>query len=168
MAFTAITPVNPGDPVSATDFNTAIGDLNDHESRISSVEVLGSRVSVFEFPVMNASSSNTMTGLVYFRAPTDFILIEAKLAAYEIGGRTGILEIDIKKTASLDPTGAVSVFTTKPSINYSTASDYDESSNAVISPINGSILEGEYLRLDLTSMPSPLVGKFYLAVYGEV
>ena len=82
------------------------------------------------------------------------------------GITSGTLEIDVQVAPSADFTSSVSVFTTKPSLDLSTASNYDESSNAVLSASNKVLTEGEWIRIDITSLPVGL-GKFGLYLIGE-
>lgn len=168
MAYVAPTIAAPGDPVTSTLYNVVANDIIDHESRIALVEQVAARVSVFEDEVKNATMASSLTGIAFFRAPVDFILIEAKVSIFQHGVLTGTLEIDVHRQNSLNQTGSVSVFTTKPSLNFSTVVDYQESNNAVFGAAN-EISEGQYLRLDITSMPTGgVLGHFYVTVYGEV
>ena len=145
--------------------------LDDLDSRMTVVEAAQGKVIPFDEIVYNASSfssGGTATGLAYWRSPSGFTMTDAKLYIFTKGSLTGNLELDVQVSSSSDFTSSVSIFTTKPKIVYSTASDYDESANVVFDLTNKVISEGEYLRLDLTALPSGgAVTKFGFYVIGE-
>ena len=170
MAFVTIPSgdIDVGDPLKKDLFDKIKSNEDDLDSRVTSLEGGAGKVEVFNFPVVNASSASTLTGLSYWRASAAFTLIDAKVAIFEKGSLTGTLEMDIKKNTSLDAVGMTTVFTTKPSIAIAGASDYDESTNAVFDSGQISVAVGDYLRLDMTALPSPVIGKFYVFLIGEV
>lgn len=168
MAYVAPSTINVGDPVTATDYNILVNDVIDHESRIAAVEAFAQRVVFFDDVVWNATAASTLTGIAFVRVPVNCLLTEAKVAIYEKGVLTGTLEIDVHKQASLDMTGSVSVFTTRPSLAMASASNYDESTNAVFGAA-ATLTAGQYLRLDITSLPTNgVMGRFYVTISGEV
>lgn len=169
MPFTSLPTRNVGDPVFAND-NVLIKDnFDDHESRISALEANDKRIIVFNATVYNAASFSTATGLAFYRAIQDFTLTEAIITIFTKGSLTGTLEIDIKKSTSLNPVGFGSVFTTKPSITYASASDYDDSINAVFDITNKSVAQDEWLRFDISQTPaSGIISKFHLILKGEI
>jgi len=171
MAYSAITSseIQVGKPVTASLFTKVKDNFDSHETRVLALEAINSKVIIWDFPVLNATSSSTFTGLVYWRAPFAFVLNDAKVIIYEKGSLGGTLEIDILKNTSLNPTGMTSVFTTQPSIALSGASDYDESTNAAFDGGQQSVSEGDYLRLDVTSLPTGgVIGKFNVYLIGEI
>lgn len=171
MAYSAITSteVQVGKPVTSSLFTKVKDNFDDHESRILAVEAVTSQVVIFNFPILTAVTASTLTGVTYWRCPFDVTLTDCKVVAYEIGSLTGDLELDVKKNTSPDSTGMTSVFTTQPSLDYGTASDYDESSNAVFDASEQDVSAGEWLRLDITSLPSGgVVGKFNVYLVGEI
>lgn len=143
--------------------------FDDHETRINSVETIQKKVSVMKFDFRNAASIISTNGVYYWESEDTFTLTSAFLRIYEVGSLTGDLEIDIKRsTTDLDDSSFFTIFTTRPSIDFSTASDYDESINQVFDPGQIDISPGDFLRLDITSFPSGgVLGKFILNVYGE-
>ena len=142
--------------------------FDDHEARLQTFEGAAKKIVVFDGLVKNASSASTLTGLTCWRAPSDFTLIDARISIFEKGSLTGTLEINVRKATSNDDTGAVSVFTTRPSIDVTAGASYDESSNAVFDNSNKEVSEGDRLFLDVTSLPSPVIGKFKIYLIGEV
>lgn len=171
MAYTSIpsTLYDIGDPVKRELFQTTAENMDDHETRINLVETGAKKHEFFSGGVSNASSASSLTGLDYWIVPFDMVFSEAKIGIFEKGSLTGTLEIDVRKSASLDDTGAVSLFTTRPSIDIAAASDYDQSTNAVIDTGTNSLSEGDVIFLDITSLPSNgILGKFSLILIGEI
>ena len=174
MPFVIIAPARyeVGDPVTADLIGDMVGDLNDHESRIDSVETSIKKIEVFKYLLLNGSSFSTATGLDYYRAEDSFTITKVAIEIFEKNGvSSGILEIDVKKSVTNKNSGSfTTIMTTKPSINYATAVDNQESSNQVINVSSATITPGQYLRLDITSTPSGAGGvapKFLITVYGE-
>ncbi len=170
MAFVTLDPnlLDVGDPVKKEIFDTIKSNEDDLDSRLTTQENGAGKIIVYNDLVLNAASAASFTGLDMFRASSAFTLIDAKVVIFETGSLTGTLEIDIKKNSSLNPAGFTTVFTTKPSINLGTASDYDESTNAVFDSGQISVSDNDYLRFDVTSLPTPVIGKFFIIVEGEL
>jgi len=169
MAYVAPSTVAVGDPVTSTSYNIIVGDVIDHESRIVSVEGAVGLIEIFNGLVVNAASFSTLTGLAMHKANQAFTLTGAKIGFFTKGSLTGTLEIDIKKSTSLDFGSAVSVFSTKPSINIGVAADYSESSNAAFHITNKVVALNDWLKFDITSMPTGgVLSKFTVVLYGEV
>ena len=151
-------------------FQTLKDNQDDLQSRLLTVEGAANKVVIFDFPVLNASSAVSLTGLTDWEAPFSFNLLSAEVGIYEKGGITaGTLEIDIRKNTSRSDTGMTSVFTTRPSLDLSTASDYDNSTNAVLVAGQIPVSTGDVLRLDVTSLPTTggTLGKFFIKFIGE-
>jgi len=125
----------------------------------------GGIVEVFNHVVTLGSSAPSLTGLNYFMAPQNIQIKKVRLLVYTKNGvNSGNLEIDIKANATPNDTGMTSILSTKPLIDFSTASDYDIS-NGVISTQN--ISNNNFLRLDVTSIPAGWVGSFQVICYAE-
>jgi hypothetical protein len=171
MAFTVINAneVEVGDPVTAS-LGTKIKDnFDDHEARILAVEALQNKVIVFMDTFYNAAQFTDVDDLIRYNATFDFTLTEAKIYIFTKGSLTGTLELDVKKNSSLNPAGFSSVFTTKPSIDYSTISNYGSSTNQVLDATAKNISAGDWLKVDITEMPGGgIVGKYVFVVYGEI
>lgn len=171
MAFVAINPtaIEVGDALTKDLFDTIKGNFDDHESRINSVETNAKRIEIFSLDIRNADSSPSFTGFAYARIITPMTLTNAFVEIYEKGALTGALEIDIKRsTTNKDDSSFTSVFTTKPKITMATASNHDTSTNQVFSPSLINLAVGNYLRLDITELPTNgVIGKFIVTCYGE-
>jgi hypothetical protein len=172
MAFEVISSseIEVGDPLKKELFNKIKNSLDDHESRMNAVETGLSKVVVFNFPITNATSASTFTGLTYFEAAFPFTITACEIRIYEKGSLTGALEIDVKKsTTGMDSADYTSIFTTKPKITLASASDYDRSTNQAFNVSMTTLSAGDTLRLDVTEMPSGgVMGKFKILLYGEV
>lgn len=171
MAFTSISSlaIAVGKAIKAELFGLIKSNLDDHETRINQIETTSAKLPIIKFYVLNASSFSSATGLYYFESNDTFTITSAYIQIFEVGSLAGTFEIDIKKsTTNLDSTSFNSVFTTKPSINFSTASNYDKSTNQVFDSTKIDIVPGDYLRLDITQTPtSGVMSKFLITVYGE-
>jgi hypothetical protein len=171
MAFVIISSgeIDVGDPITAALMGKIKGNLDDLNDRVSNIEGAVASVEVFSGTVKSALVFSTLTGFFHYQARADFTLVSAVITAGEIGALTGVLELDIEKSVDMDPANFASVMTTPPSIDYDTASDFDESSNAVFDNVLKDVAEGEWLRFSFTSMPTggqlPIIG---INVYGEV
>jgi hypothetical protein len=172
MAFTEIlaSEIEVGDALKKELFDKVKSNFDDHEARINDIEQAAKKITVFKFPVLNAASANTFTGLTYYVADEDFTLTHATITIFEKGSLAGAIEIDVKKsTTDLNSTSFTSVFTTKPKITLASASNYDTSSNQVFDNNQIAVSVGDILRFDVTEMPSSgVMGKFIVNVYGEV
>jgi len=142
--------------------------FDDHESRINTLEFGSSKIVVFNNDVLLTSSATTYTGVAYFASPFDFVIQQAEVQLLGRGGLTsGTLQIDFKKNTSPDPSGMTSIFTTLPSLNFATATEYQISTNQVLDPGQSTIAIGEVIRFDITSIPAGL-GKFRIVLIGGV
>jgi len=170
MAYSEIpsSSIQVGKAIKKELFQTIRDNFIDHEARIASLALGAAPIEVFNFPILNASSANSLTGLTYYRALSSFNLSTVQIEIFEKGIiSSGILSVDVKKGPSLDDTGMVSVLTSQPTINFATAADYDIATG-VLDPVNQLVLQGEILRLDVTSLPSIPLGKFRVLVYGNI
>ena len=170
MAFVTLDPtlLDVGDPTKKEIFDSLKSNQDDLDTRLTTQEQGVGKIVVFNDLVVNASSASTLTGLDFFRANAAFTLIDAKVSIFTVGSLTGTLQFNILKNSSLDPAGMTTVFTTRPSIDLGTATDFDESSNAIFDVGQIGVADGDYLRLDITSLPTPVIGSFYLTVFGEL
>ena len=171
MAFTPInsTQIQVGRAIKKELWDVVKNDFDDLNTRLNAVEASSPKIKVIEFYVLNASSFSTATGIYYYRAVDTFTLTSATIQIFEKGSLTGTFEIDVEKsTTNLDGPSFSTVFTTKPSINLTTASNYAISTNQVFDPTKVSIVPGNYLRLDISQFPTGgVMSKFLITVYGE-
>jgi len=170
MAFSSLTQalIAVGKAVKKEIFQTLKDNQDDLDSRVTTFEGLAKKVIVFDDTINNAGSAATLTDLICWRVPSAMTLIDAKVVAFTIGGRTGTLELNVVNSTTADSSLGSSVFTTRPSINYGTASDFDESSNVVFDANNKDLVEGDYLFFSVTSLPTPSLGIFKIYVIAEV
>jgi hypothetical protein len=149
-------------------FSNFRNSLIDHEARIASLAIGANPIEIFNFPILNASSAQSLTGLSYYRATSSFNISTVQIEIFQKGFvLTGTLSIDIKKGTSLDGATMTSVLTTQPSIDFSTANDYDIASG-VLDGSNQLVSQGDVIRLDVTSLPLTPLGSFRVLVYGNI
>ncbi len=147
-------------------FSKIVGNLNDLDARQTVLEQGANKIVIWDDEVIIPNNSDSLTGLDFWRAPSDFTLLEARVSIYTVGGATGSVAFDIKKGASRDDVDLSTVFQVQPSVNYSGASDYDESTNFEFILAQQTVTAGEWLRLDISSLPnSPK--RFHVFLIGE-
>lgn len=123
----------------------------------------GGATEIFNVTVTVGTSAATLTGLLHFRAPSALTISSVVVQLFEKGGiSSGTLEVDVKKNTSPDDIGMTSIFSAKPSFDFATAANYDTSSGTLST---SSLSTGNYLRLDLTSIPSGFRGSVQVMVY---
>jgi hypothetical protein len=171
MTYTTInsSSIEVGDPLKKELFDLIKDNFDDHEARLNALAISAGKVEIFLYDLVNGSNFSTETGLAYYQAIETFTITNAAIRIYTKGSLTGAVEIDIKKsTTNMDSASFTTIFTTKPKITYSGASDYDTSTNQVFNSGQISINPGDILRLDITEAPGGgVLPKLKLIVYGE-
>jgi hypothetical protein len=167
MAFNPLNDllIQVGKPLIKSIFDNIRSNEIDLNDRLLSVEASGQKIEVFNGTILTATAFSQLTGFVFYRFSSNVTLTDAKVGIFDKGAVTsGTLSVDIQKANSLDFSSSVSVFTTEPSLNLATDPNYSESSNAVFN--GASFSEGDYLRLDISSLPVGL-NKFQIYLIGE-
>lgn len=124
----------------------------------------GAGVEVFNHTISIGSSVATLTGLSYFMAPAPFNITSVRLLVFSKNGiSSGFLEVDIKKNTTPDSVGMTSILATKPIINFAVDPDYTLNSGVISTP---AVSNNNFLRLDITSIPTGWAGQFQVIVYG--
>ena len=158
---------NVGRAIRRELFHKIVTNLNDLDSRVTSLSTGANKIVIWSDAVKVRANTGSLTGLDVWKSPLDFTLLDAKVAAFEIGGAAGILSMDVEKSPDLDPGNFVSVFSTLPSLDYGLASDYDESTNGVFEVTEQSVSAGDWLKLSFPSLPTP-IGIFGVYLIGEI
>jgi len=169
MAFSSLPSalIAVGRPIIKTIFDTLRINQNDLNTRLLTVEASTNKIRFFDGTIYTAATFATATGFLFHRVESNITLTDCKITLFDFTGITsGTIEVDVQKASSADFTSSVSVFTTKPSLDLSTALNYDESTNTVFSGTNKILSEGDYIRIDITSLPTGL-SKFNLFLIGE-
>ncbi len=152
MSFIAIaaSEVLSGKPVSANTGTKIADNFDDHESRLQSLE--GGATTTYPPLVFRVNgiywTYGATDGLV--KTTTNFpIIFTGVRILIDKAGSSGTTEVDIKYKRGV--AAFTSMLNTKPSVLYS-AGDDSISSNAVLDPSNSSLLAGDIIRLDITSV----------------
>ena len=120
---------------------------------------------LFNATIQNATGATSLTGVAYFKVPANMSVTLVTLSLYTKGGiSTGSLTMDLKKNSTPDNVGMTSIFDTLPTLNLATAADYATNAG-VLNATNKALTAGQWVRLDLTSIPAGL-SSFYVSVYG--
>ena len=165
MAFSSLSDAlyAVGKPIVRAIFNTLKNNQDDLDTRLSTVEGSTNKIVFYSGSIYTAGNYASVTGLIFHRVQSAIDITDVKVIAGDFTGiSSGTLEIDVQKASSRDFSSSVSVLTTKPSLDLSTASNFDESSNMVLSVGNKVLSEGDWIRIDVTSLPT---GVSYLGVY---
>jgi hypothetical protein len=169
MAFVSLSSalIAVGRPLIKTIFQTLKDNDDDLDARTSSVEASTNKIVFFDGVIYTAATFATATGLIFHRVQSGIDVTDCKVGIFDKGTVTsGTLSIDVQKATSPDFSASVSIFTTQPSLDLSTASSYDESANAALSVSNKVLAEGDYIRIDISSLPTGL-GKLIVYLIGE-
>ena len=169
MAYNPLTDseISVGKAIKQELFQKIKDSLESHESRITALSTGGGKIEVFNADVRVGSYGNTITGIIYHEVLQDINLVECAIQIFEKGGiSTGVLSIDVKRNSTPNDIGMTSVFTSAPSVDFSTASDYHRSTGTFNVSLQN-VTKGTILRLDVTSMPVGL-GTFRIILIGEV
>lgn len=174
MAFSSLASslYNVGKPVVQSIFSTLKGNQDDLNSRLLTVEGAINKIDCFNGILVNvASGVSTISGAFgIYEAQSAFTLTDAVVGIFDVSGPSwsGTLRIDVQKSSSLDFSSSVSVFTTKPSISFSSPTNYTQSSNAAFSLVNKDVGAGDFLRVDIDALPSGgVLGLIQVKVTGE-
>lgn len=169
MPFSAISSaaVQVGKAITAGLFGKVRTNLDDHEARLAALETSSSLVPIFDETVYNVSAAASLTGVIFHKVTVAVRITKVQVQIFEKGSIvSGLLTVDAKKAATL---GAVfsSILTAGASLNYATAANYDSADATINSSLN-SLSVNQFLRIDVTALPTVPVGKFRILVYGEL
>jgi len=169
MAFSSLSSAlyDVGKAVTRQLFSTLKSNQDDLQTRLLSLEGSANKIEIFNGVIYGIGGYSTITGSIFHRAKSDITLTDAKVIVFDISGlSSGTISLDVQKATSADFTSSVSVFTTEPSLDLSTAASYDESTNAAFDATNKVVSAGDWLRIDITSIPAGL-GKAGFYLIGE-
>lgn len=177
MSFTTIplTDIDVGQPTKASLFLTIKDDLDDHETRINSLEAGVNKVSIFNGEVIGYISHYSVAQLVgigTYRSTSNIIITEAKIILINssqspsISSSGGRLEINLDRSTDNGVTWST-ILKTRPSIEagtYATGS----TSGLVAFTTGGELLNlNDLLRVSITSKKDTQ-GSFLIVVTGEL
>jgi hypothetical protein len=169
MAFSSLssTLYEVGKAIKKELFQTLKLNQDDLNSRLLTVEAAANKIRFFNGTVLNAATYASATGLFFHRVEASYDITDAKIAIFDKGSiTTGTLSLDVQVASSPDFASSSSLFTTEPSLDLSVAASYSESNNAVLDNGVKSVTEGDYLRFDISSLPTGL-SRFQIYLIGE-
>jgi hypothetical protein len=156
-----------GDPTKKELYDYIKNNEDNLNTRLSTVEAFGAGLDLINGDIRGASTFATLTNVVVIYITKPMTLNNCFIQVYDKGALTGDLEIDIKKSSSINGT-YTSVFTTQPSIDVGVVSDYATSTNQVFSVSQVDLIVGDYIKLDITSMPTNgTLSKFKILLTSE-
>lgn len=120
-------------------------------------------MEIFNVTITKASNDTSLTGLLHFKAPKNLVISSFKAQLFEKGATaSGTLSVDVKKNSSPDNVGMTSMFSILPSFDFASAVNYAQSTGTLSTT---SVSEGEYLRLDIPSIPASFTGTIQIVMY---
>ena len=123
------------------------------------------KIEIFNITFTITKSTTSAIGVAHFKAPANLVISSCSLQLFNRGSgysSPAILEIDVKKNSTPEDTGMTSIFSIKPAMDFEDYVDYD-SVSGTLSTVN--VNSGDYLRLDITSIPSGFIGSFQVIMY---
>jgi len=169
MAFNSLSSllIEVGKPIVKSIFTTLKSNQDDINARVLTVEAATNKIVFFDGIIYATASIASGTGLIFHKVESNITLTDCKISLFDFTGvSSGTIEVDVQKSSSTDFASSVSVFTTKPSMDLSVVPNYSESSNTVFSGTNKILTQGDFIRIDISSLPTGL-GKFNLFLIGE-
>lgn len=176
MAFESIPQslIEVGKAVKKRLFQLTKDNLDDHETRIFSLEAGAGKIEVFNFEVMGFINNYTVSELVQigtFRAPSNVTLTEVKITL--LNGTSspqsttaGVLSIDVQKSID-NGVNWNTILTQQPTIPDGTNATGSVSDDVAFITGGESVLQDELLRVNVTNKKDTQ-GSFLITVYGEV
>ena len=169
MAYVTINSntIEVGDALKSDLFTTIKNDLDDHEARLIALGSGAGKVSLINTDInVGSTGAGFLTGALYVEVIQDCLVTEGAIQLFvKSPATTGSLTVDVKKNTSTNPSGFNSLFTSAPTLSMSTATDYQRTTGA-INPATQSLVVGDILKVDITSLPAGLQ-KFRIVLVGE-
>lgn len=176
MTYTTIDPndIEVGKPTKKKIFQTIKDNLDDHETRIDSLQAGASKIEVFNFEVfgyINDYNINELTSVGIYEAPAAFTLSTITISLqnnpqFLQSSSDGVLEVDLQKSTDNGVTWNT-ILNTKPSIGVGVSATGSKSTNGSINSGLNSINQGDLLRVSITSLKNNQ-GSFNITAYGDL
>ena len=152
MAFTALNVAEcaSGEPTKSELFNKIRLDLDDHESRLLTVEGATNAFLSMDFGINGRyeALSTKLNVAGYIRLTFNLTILSARLLI-DTAGSAGSTEVDFLFKRGGDPW--TSIVTTRPSVAFG-AGSLALSTNGVLNPTYVDLQAGDFLRMDLTAV----------------
>lgn len=170
MSFVTINSasIEVGDALKAELFTQIKDNFDDHETRIQSLAAGTAKVSLINEDIyVGSTASALLTGVYYYEVLQACTVVEGSIQLFTKSPATsGSLVVDIKKNTTTDPSGFTSLFSSAPTIDVASVSDYGRRTGTINTSYQ-SLSVGDILRVDVTGLPSGLQ-KFRVTLIGEL
>lgn len=166
MAFVPIDidTIEVGDPITKEIMDLIKYNLDDLDSRVSSLSVSGGSIYILNGDVSLLGYSSLKQDVFYYKAKQDFSVNEFSCQLFTKQGiSSGNLVLDLEKSSDTNDVNFTSILTTTISFNFASDADYSSKSAVVDSGAN-SIVTGEVLRIKITGVPTGFSGKILLNI----
>lgn len=151
MPFITIDPatIEIGDPITKDLWDKVKDNFDSLQSQVTSLSSGSGTVSFFNDDVI----LNNPNEKIFVEVLQDCIITEGAIQLFlKAPATTGSITIDIKKNSSTNPSGFTSIFSTLPTLNIATATDYQRQSG-IVNPSAQTVTVGTILRFEVTSYP---------------
>jgi len=170
MAFVSIPTalIQVGKAIKKSLWQYTKDNFDDLDSRLSAVEVAAVFTEIIDETIYSATTASTLTGVYFYKVKQNTRITKVQIQIYDKGSIvTGSLTVDVKKNNTLNPVGFASILTTLPTIDFAVDADY-ASNDGVISSVLNDLVTDEFIRVDVTALPSTPLSKFRVIVTGEL
>lgn len=166
MAFTTIPSsiIQVGKAIKKEIFDLLKGNLDDLDSRVSSLEVSGGSVFIFNGDIDLTGFSVSRPDIYYYKAATNFSVNDFRVQLFTKDGiSSGNLVIDLEKSSDTNNANFSSILTSPISFNFASDAAYSEKTALINSSLND-IVTGDVLRVEITNVPSGFYGKILMSI----
>lgn len=169
MAFTTIDPntIEIGDALRKDLFDLIKSNMDDLDSRITALGTGAGKVSLINTDIaIGSNDDGFLTGALHVEVIQNCSITEGAIQLFlKSPATSGSLTVDVKKNTTTNPSGFNSVFTSAPTLDFTTATDYQRATGTV-NPATQALVVGDILRVDITGLPTGLQ-KFRVVLVGE-
>jgi hypothetical protein len=166
MAFTPIdlATIEVGDPITKEVMDLIKYDLDDLDSRVSSLSVSGGSIYILNGDVSLKGYSTLNPSIFYYKAKQSFSINEFSAQLFtKLGVTSGNLVFQLEKSSDTNDANFSSILTTPISFNFASDADYSSRSAVIDSGLNN-FVSGQVLRVKITGIPAGFSGNILMNI----
>lgn len=166
MAFVPIdiNTIKVGDPITKEIMDLVKYNLDDLDSRVADLALVGGSVHIFNGDIDFVGFSTSDPDIFYYKATQTFSVNDLKVQLFSKQGVvSGNLVIDLQKSNDTNNANFTSILTSSLTFNFTSDADYSVKTAAINSGVNG-FVNGQVLRIMVTGLPIGFYGKILLVV----
>lgn len=169
MAFTTIPSalIQVGKAIKKSLWQYTKDNFDDLDARVAAIEVTSSLVEIIDETFYSATTAASLTGLYFYRAKQATRITKVQIQIFDKGViSSGSLTVDLKKSATLGGTFST-ILTTLPTVDFAVDPSFT-SDDATINNALNDLVVNDFIRVDVTALPSTPLSKFRVIVTGEL